>query len=197
MDTKPTFVATIAGNADLDHAIATLVLAFATDPVARWMYDGPHQYLRHIPRLFRALGTSSFDAGAAQRTSDGLGVALWLPPGVHGDDGPIEAVIAESIAGEKQGDVCAVFERTEHYRPTEPHWYLSLIGVEALHRNKGCGAALLQHGLRQCDREHRPAYLWSSNPLNTSLYERHGFEIVGTIQVGSSPSIFPMMRHAR
>jgi GNAT superfamily N-acetyltransferase len=197
MDTKPTFVATIVGDADVDHAIATLVLAFATDPVARWMYDGPHQYLRHIPRLFRALGTSSFDAGAAQRTSDGLGVALWLPPGVHGDDGPIEAVIAESIAGEKQGDVGAVFERTEHYRPTEPHWYLSLIGVEALHRNKGCGAALLQHGLRQCDREHRAAYLWSSNPLNTSLYERHGCEIVGTIQVGSSPSIFPMMRHAR
>jgi ribosomal protein S18 acetylase RimI-like enzyme len=197
MDTKPTFVVTIAGDADVDHAIATLVLAFSTDPVARWMYDGPHQYLRHVPRLFRALGTSSSDAGAAQRTSDGLGVALWLPPDVHGDDGPLEAVIAESVAEEKQGEVGAVFERTEHYRPTEPHWYLSLIGVEALHRNKGCGAALLRHGLRQCVREHRPAYLWSSNPLNTSLYERHGFEIVGTIQVGSSPFILSMMHHAR
>jgi GNAT superfamily N-acetyltransferase len=196
MDMKPASVATIAGGAEIDHAIATLVLAFSTDPVARWMYDDPHQYLRHIPRLFGALGTSSFAAGAAQRTSDGLGVALWLPPGVHGDDGPLEAVIAESIAAEKQADVGAAFTRTEHYRPTEPHWYLSLIGVEALHRNKGCGAALLQHGLRQCDREHLPAYLWSSNPLNTSLYERHGFEIVGTIQVGSSPSIFPMLRHA-
>jgi GNAT superfamily N-acetyltransferase len=195
--TKPAFVATIAGDTEVDHAIATLVLAFGTDPVARWMYDGPREYLQHIPRLFRALGTSSFEAGAAQRTSDGLGVALWLPPGVHGDDGPLETVIAESIAGEKQDDVGAVFERTEYYRPTEPHWYLSLIGVEALHRNKGYGAAILQHGLRQCDREHRPAYLWSSNPLNISLYERHGFETVGMIQVGSSPSIFPMMRHAR
>jgi ribosomal protein S18 acetylase RimI-like enzyme len=66
-----------------------------------------------------------------------------------------------------------------------------------LHRSKGCGAALLQNGLLQCDREHRPAYLWSSNRQNTSLYERHGFEIVGTIQVGSSPSIFPMLRRAR
>jgi predicted GNAT family N-acyltransferase len=66
-----------------------------------------------------------------------------------------------------------------------------------LHRNNGCGANLLQHGLRQCDREHRPAYLWSSNRLNTSLYQRHGFEIVDTIQVGSSPSIFPMLRQAR
>jgi ribosomal protein S18 acetylase RimI-like enzyme len=197
MAMKPTSVAAIAGDAEVDHAIATLVLAFSTDPVARWMYDDPHQYLLHIPRLFRALGRNSFAAAAAQRTDDGLGVALWLPPGVHGDDGPLEAVITESMVGEKQVEVAAAFERTEYYRPTEPHWYLSLIGVEALHRNKGCGAALLRHRLRQCDQQHLPAYLWSSNPLNTSLYERHGFEIVGTIRVGSSPSIFPMLRHAR
>ena len=197
MDTTPPGVETIAGDAEVDHAIATLVLAFVTDPVARWMYDNPHQYLLHIPRLFRALGKNSFEGGAAQRTKDGLGVALWLPPGVHGDDGPLEAVIAESIAEAKQAEVAAVFERTEHYRPAEPHWYLSLIGVEALHRNRGCGAALLKHRLRQCDREHLPAYLWSSNPLNTSLYKRHGFEIVGTIRVGSSPSIYPILRSAR
>jgi GNAT superfamily N-acetyltransferase len=197
MDMKSAGVATIAGDVEVDHAIATLVLAFVTDPVARWMYDDPHQYLLHIPRLFRALGTSSFEAGAAQRTNDGLGVALWLPPGVHGDDGPLEAVIAESMVAGKQAEVAAVFERTEHYRPTEPHWYLSLIGVEALHRNNGCGATLLQHRLRQCDREHLPAYLWSSNPLNTTLYERHGFQVAGVIKVGSSPSIFPMLRNAR
>jgi hypothetical protein len=120
---KPPKVATIAGDAEIDHAIATLVLAFGTDPVARWMYGDPHQYLLHILRLFRALGTTSFEAGAAQRTDDGIGIAIWLPPGVHGDDGPLEAVIAESIAGERQAEVAAVFERTEHYRPTEPHWY--------------------------------------------------------------------------
>lgn len=197
MDTKPTSVATIVGEAGADHAIATLVLAFSTDPVARWIYDDPHRYLIHIPRIFRALGASAFKAGTAQRTSDGLGVALWLPPGVHADDGPLEAVIAESLSGQKQADLIAALERTERFRPADPHWYLSLIGVEALHRNKGCGAALLEHGLRECDREHRPAYLWSSNPQNTSLYQRHGFEVVATIQVGSSPPIFPMLRHAR
>jgi hypothetical protein len=127
MDTTHPGVATI-GDAEVDHAIATLVLAFVTDPVARWMYDNPHQYLLHIPRLFRALGKNSFEGGAAQRTDDGLGVALWLSPGVHGDDGPLEAVIAESIVEEKQAEVAALFEQTEHYWPTEPHWYLSLIG---------------------------------------------------------------------
>jgi GNAT superfamily N-acetyltransferase len=163
MDMIPPGIATIGGDADVDHAIATLVLAFVTDPVARWMYDDPHQYLLHIPRLFRALGKNSFEGGTAQRTNDGLGVALWLPPGVHGDDGPLEAVIAGSIVKEKQAEVAAIFERTEHNRPAEPHWYLSLIGVEALHRNKGCGAALLKYRLRQCDREHLPTYLWPSN----------------------------------
>jgi ribosomal protein S18 acetylase RimI-like enzyme len=197
MDVKPASVVTIAGDAEIDHAVAKLVLAFGTDPVARWMYDEPQQYLLHIPRLFLALGTSAFETGAAQRTNDGLGVALWLPPGVHGDDEPLEAVIAGSMVGEKQAEVAAVFEQTEHYRPTEPHWYLSLIGVEALHRNKGCGAALLQHRLHECDRARFPAYLWSSNPLNISFYERHGFENAGTIREGSSPSIFPMLRLAK
>jgi GNAT superfamily N-acetyltransferase len=197
VDIKPPSVASIAGDTEIEHAIATLVLAFATDPVARWMYNDPHQYLVHIPRLFRALGASSFEARAAQRTSDGTGIAIWLPPGVHGEDGPLEAVIAGSIVGERQAEAAAIFGQTEHYRPTEPHWYLSLIGVEALHRNKGCGAALLQHRLRQCDREHYSAYLWSSNPLNIPFYERHGFKISGTIQVGSSPSLFPMLRCAR
>ena len=111
MDIHPPTFAAIAGDAEVDHAIA-LVLAFATDPVARWMYDDPHQYLLHIPRLFRALGTSSFEAGAAQRTNDGIGIAIWLPPGVHGDDGPFEAVTAERIAQERQAEVAAVFERT-------------------------------------------------------------------------------------
>jgi|SRR5208337_704932 len=143
MDRKPAKVVTVTGDADVDRAIATLVLAFGADPVARWIYDDPDRYLRHIPRLFRALGTSSFAAGAAQRTSDGLGVALSLPPGVHSEDEPLDAVIAETVAAEKRADVVAAFEQTEQYRPTEAHWYLSLIGVEALHRNKGWGAALL------------------------------------------------------
>jgi len=92
-----------------------------------------------------------------------------------------------------QGDVGAVFEMTEHHRPSQPHRHLSLIGVDAWHQNKGYGAALLEHALYECDREHQAAYLWFSNEQNISLYQRHGFEVVSTIQVGSSPPIFPML----
>lgn len=48
----------IAGAGEVDRAIAKLVLAFAADPVARWIYENPHEYLLYIPRLFRALGAS-------------------------------------------------------------------------------------------------------------------------------------------
>ena len=41
------------------------------------------------------------------------------------------------------------------------------------------------------------AYLESSNPRNISLYERHGFEVMGEIQVGAGPLMTPMLRQPR
>jgi GNAT superfamily N-acetyltransferase len=190
-------IETIVGDTAIDHAIARLVLAFVTDPVAHWMFDQPERFLRHLPRMFRALGMSSFEAGSAYRTKDGTGVALWLPPGVDAEAEPLEAIVRDGIPQERQAAVGALFERTEAFRPTEPHWYLSLIGVETTQRGKGYGAVLMHHALRQCDAAHLPAYLWSSNPQNISLYARHGFEVVATVQLGSSPFIFPMVRAAR
>ena len=38
------------------------------------------------------------------------------------------------------------------------------------------------------------AYLESSNLRNVPLYERHGFEVLGPIQVGGSPVFTPMLR---
>jgi ribosomal protein S18 acetylase RimI-like enzyme len=197
MDIKTTNIATISGASQIDHAIARLVLAFVADPIARWLYDEPQQFLLHLPRMFRALGASSFAAGGAHRAADGLGVALWLPPGIDAAAEPLEAIVEDSIAQERQAEVGALFERAEQYRPIEPHWYLSLIGVETTQRGNGHGSALMRHALRLCDEAHLPAYVWSSNPQNISLYARHGFKVAGTVQVGSSPFIFPMLRTAR
>jgi GNAT superfamily N-acetyltransferase len=60
-------------------------------------------------------------------------------------------------------------------------------------QGKGYGSALLQYAFFQCDHNSRLAYLESSNPKNIPLYQRHGFELLGTIHVGTSPSIFPML----
>jgi len=91
----------------------------------------------------------------------------------------------------------AVFEQMGTYHPSEPHWYLPLIGVDPKYHGHGFGSALLHYTLNLCDRDNKLAYLESSNPRNIPLYERHGFELRGTIQIGASPPISPMLRKPR
>ena len=42
------------GESDQDRVFATLVLAFAADPVERWLYPEPQQYLSHFPKFLAA-----------------------------------------------------------------------------------------------------------------------------------------------
>ena len=64
MNTKFSDVAKIA-SAEVDHAIATLVLAFDADPVARWMYRDPQRYLTYFGRFMRAFAGKAFSTGTA------------------------------------------------------------------------------------------------------------------------------------
>ena len=75
-----------------------------------------------------------------------------------------------------QREAGAVMEQMGRYHPSEPHWYLPLIGIDPAQQGKGYGGALLQHALIACDRDGSLAYLESTNPRNIPLYERHGFE---------------------
>lgn len=56
---------------------------------------------------------------------------------------------------------------------------------------------MLEHTLKVCDADKKLAYLESTNPANITLYQRHGFELVGEIQAGSSPVLYPMRREPR
>lgn len=80
------------------------------------------------------------------------------------------------------------------HHPEVPHWYLPLIGADPARQGQGIGSALMRHALARCDSEGAAAYLESSNPRNIPLYQRHGFDILGTIQAGSSPVLTPMLR---
>lgn len=185
-----------ATTADESAVIDVITLAFSTDPVARWMYRDAHKYLTHFPPFVRAFGGGAFAHGSADYIEGYAGAALWLPPGIHPDD-TLGSFMESTLNERERADAFAIFERMGSYHPTEPHWYLPLIGVEATHQGHGYGVALMQHALGRCDREQQLAYLESSNPRNISLYIRCGFELLGTIQVGSSPPLFPMLRKPR
>ena len=187
----------VVASADKAPAIATVVLAFTGDPAARWNWPHAQEYLATMPRFVAALGGPAFDHGSAYSTSAYAGVALWLPPGVSPDEDTLSEIFQTTVSASIRDDVFAVFEQMAKYHPTHPHWHLPLIAVDPAHQGKGLGDALMTHALQRFDRDHVPAYLESSNPRNITLYRRHGFEVLGTIQAGSSPPIVPMLRQPR
>ena len=177
------------------RAIDTIVLAFSADPVARWAWPDSHTYLRTMSTFTKAFGGRAFGNGGAHATD--AAAALWLRPGVTPDDEALGEIVQQTVSPSIRDEVFAVFERMAAYHPEGRHWYLPLIGVDPAHQGRGHGNALLTHALRDCDVDRVPAYLESTNPRNIPLYERHGFRILGTIQVGSSPPLTPMLRDAR
>lgn len=188
---------TPATASDADRAIATLVLAFAADPAARWSWPRAEDFLRNFPLFARAFGGGSFELGCADRVDDFAGVALWLPPGVPSDEEALSALVERTVSPAILEDAGQVFEQMARFHPGEPHWYLPMIGVDPARQGRGIGDRLLAHGLARCDADGLPAYLESSNPRNLSLYRRHGFEPLGAIQHGSSPTLVPMLRKPR
>jgi ribosomal protein S18 acetylase RimI-like enzyme len=174
-----------------------LTLGFSSDPMTRWALPNPALYLAVMPELVDAFGGKAFEHGSAYCVDDFSGAALWLPPGTEPDSERLAALIAQHAPASVQENTAGVFEQMAAYHPHEPHWYLPLIAVDPACQGRGLGGALLKQALERCDADRLPAYLESSNPRNITLYQRHGFEILGRIQVGSSPVLTPMFRTAR
>ena len=193
----PAAAITMATAADAERAIAALTLAFSSDPPNRWVWPDPQHYLGAFPAFVRALAGRAFEQGTAYCIDRGAGAALWLPPEVHPDEEALLALLERAVPQENQANLAEILEQLGGFHPNEPHWYLPMIGVDPGQQGKGYGSALLWHGLAACDRDGTPAYLESTSAQSVRLYERHGFEVVSTIQVGACPPIFPMVRPAR
>jgi ribosomal protein S18 acetylase RimI-like enzyme len=161
--------------------------------VARWFYPDSHEYLLHLPSFVRAFAGKAFEHNSAYYVDGYLGAALWLPPDVHPDEAALVALLQHTIPKENQ-EIFSFIEQMDNSHPSEPHWYLPMIGVDPAQQGNGYGSALLKHALERCDGDGNLAYLESSSPRSIPLYQRHGFELVGAIQVGSSPPLFPMVR---
>jgi GNAT superfamily N-acetyltransferase len=172
----------VAGEREQQAVIDVITLAFSTDPMARWAFPHPQTYLAIMPEAIKAFGGNGFAHGTVHLADGGGAAAMWLPPGVQPDSDRLEALTAQHAPPEQQADMTQVFEQ---------------MGMDPTSQGRGYGSALLRHALELVDRTGAPAYLESSNPRNVPLYERHGFEVIGSIQAGSSPTVVPMLRRPR
>src|ERR1700691_598866 len=139
-----------ATKADEAAIFDVLTLAFSTDPIARWTYADPTNYLRSFPELFRIFAGNAFTNAGGFYLDKFLGAALWLPPGVSLDSESIWIFMQRTAPQELHGDLMALFEQVVRYHPRDPHWYLSIIGVDPACQNQGQGSALMKPTLRAC-----------------------------------------------
>jgi GNAT superfamily N-acetyltransferase len=170
-----------------------LTLAFATDPPTRYVWPTAAEYLQHFPTFISAFGGPAFDLGTAS-IEDGGAAALWLPPGAESHAEALADLVRASVSPEKRAEAAETFTQMRSYYPATPHWHLALLGVDPQRQGDGLGSRLLQRTLSRLDAQGALAYLENSNPRNLAFYERHGFEVVGEIQVGGYPVLYPMVR---
>lgn len=186
-----------ATRSDQPRFEAAMTMAFSADPAARWAWPDPLQFITVFIPLVTLFGGKSLDHDSAYVIGDFCGVAQWLPPDVHPDDEAIGDHFERHMSHPRLAEVLFLFEQMAAFHPSEPHWYLPLIGVDPRFQGRGYGTLLMKEGLAACDSHRQLAYLEATSPVNRSLYERLGFRVLGEIRSGDSPPMFPMIREPR
>jgi ribosomal protein S18 acetylase RimI-like enzyme len=184
----------VATESEKDAVIDTLKLAFGSDPATRWVWPDPQKYLLHFSAFAKAFGGRAFVNKTAYYIGNYSAAALWLSPNIEPDIDTMLGLLHTTTSEEAQNILPRVFEKMGSFHPTEPHWYLPLLGVDPLYYGKGLGSILMKYASKIFDKDNSLAYLESSNPKNIPFYQRHGFEQLGTIEVDEFPPLFPMLR---
>jgi hypothetical protein len=119
-----------ASESDQARVIATLVSAFIEDPVERWLFPEPAEYLTHFPVFVAAFGGEAFRRQTVWRLGEFAAASMWIPPGAKPDAEAIVAVLSNFVSPEKHKDAFAVLEQMDQAHPSYTHWYLPWLGVD-------------------------------------------------------------------
>lgn len=182
---------------DCGEAVEILIAALRDDPAVRSLYPTDIEYVRHFPGFARAFAGRAFDAGTVDLDADGHAAAFWFPPGIAPDGDAIMHHLAASVPKKRLGLLAAGMAMQAEIHPSEPHWYLSRMGVVPEAQGMGIGGALLREGLARADADRLPVYLEATTRRSAVFYARHGFETRATIRLPDYPEIACMWRPAR
>ena len=174
--------------------------AFAEDPVNQWVFGNT----KSIRSMFRVMAREMYLPDGTCFLHPAGGATMWMPPGV--ESAPSQWGMLKFALGQLRHGTPGAISRGQDlsklmqaWHPKDPHMYLFTIGTTACARGKGVGKALLNPVLAACDTAGLPVYLENSNPANTGMYNRFGFERMGVFEVGGdeTPVMEPMWREPK
>lgn len=183
-----------ATRADIDVALRCLVAAFAQDPITGFLLgndpDQPQRLTQFFSLLMRARIALDMPVLLA-RDADGVrGAAMgyatacpaWPP------------ALAEAWDRFEAGtpgltERMAVYDEVAaRFKPSAPHYYLGVIGVDPTRHGLGLGTRLLTSfcDLSAHDALSSGVYLETASPANVRFYERAGFVETGRGKLGDA-----------
>jgi len=188
-----------ARREDFAPLAGVLAHAFYDDPVTAWFYPGARRRLIHARRFFAIRLRQLAGQKLVYTTPELSGAALWAGPGRWRDDArqslmllPMLPVLAPRLR-----QVARAVREIERHHPTEPHFYLSVVGTDPRLQGRGVGSALLAPVLERCDARALPAFLECSKESNVRFYARLGFVLTERIGLPDGPPLWLMWRRPR
>ncbi|TSD89370.1 GNAT family N-acetyltransferase [Mycobacterium sp. KBS0706] len=185
-------------SSDRARVSALMTLAFARDPLLRWIYEEGDRYLRYFDGFLDAYCGDAFASRSGACYADvGSGAVLWVSPTQARNDDHLSSFLQRTATESRRDEVLRLFDRFGECHPHTPHYYITLLGRDPCTRNRGVGSELMDSIFERCDRERAFAYGEATTPAHVKFYRRLGCELVDVVQVGTSPRFFPMIRAPR
>jgi GNAT superfamily N-acetyltransferase len=179
---------------DARQLAAPLARAFHDDPVTVWANPSERNRRRRVERFFTGRMRALLPHELSFMCDDGAGAAIWSPPdawqmGLRELLHDLPAFLSLHTPTVLRG-----MHDVEKRHPRDPHYYLSILGVDPPRQGTGLGTALLQPMLRRCDSEGVGAYLETSTEQNVRFYSRHGFRVTDEVLLPQGPVMWLMWR---
>ncbi len=189
-----------ATPADVPALAGSLARAFDDDPIMEWLFPDPRRRPRWTERFFAVRLRQLMRQEEVWASHEGSGAALWAQPErwklTFGETLGLVGRIVAGV-GRRTPQSLRGLTLIEERHPSEPHWYLAVLGVDPDAQGGGLGSALLDPVLRSCDEDGVAAYLESSKERNIAFYARHGFRVTEEVTMPNGPPVWLMWRDPR
>jgi ribosomal protein S18 acetylase RimI-like enzyme len=189
----------------LTAAAASLVDAFAADPMPRYMQPNDQRRVSFNRWFFEKTLNYGLMWGEAWTDLTASGAAVWLRPGETemtgwrvfragfatlpfrvGFGGLSRFNHLEQITGRMRRDSVM-----------GPYWYLLVLGVAPTAQGTGLGSALIEAGTRRADSDGVPCYLETETAQNVEFYHRRGFAVTSEAEIAPGFTMWSMRRDPR
>jgi GNAT superfamily N-acetyltransferase len=123
-----------------------------------------------------------------------VGIAGMVPPGKCQPSMREKVMVLPRIFPAVGGSAFARVGRWmgtwAQHDPSEPHWHLGPVAVDAHLQGRGIGGQLMKEYCARLDRARAVGYLETDKPTNVSFYGKFGFKMTGSAPVLNTPNWF-------